>query len=73
MLTLMLNAVISTCLIQYFDTVGKIPECLKLLEAMMLNGPFPTIVTFNTLMSILCKNRLLGMAHWPGFQMLEKH
>ncbi|KAI8568883.1 hypothetical protein RHMOL_Rhmol02G0235100 [Rhododendron molle] len=57
------NAVISTCLIQYFDTVGKIPECLKLLEAMMLNGPFPTIVNFNTLMRILCKNRLLGMAH----------
>ncbi|KAL7163021.1 hypothetical protein ACSBR2_039176 [Camellia fascicularis] len=57
-----LNVVSTTCLIQYFCTVGKIPECLKLLEAMISNGPSPTIVTFNTLMSSLRKNRLLGTA-----------
>ncbi|CAL5427426.1 unnamed protein product [Camellia sinensis] len=57
-----LNVVSSTCLIQYFCMVGKILECLKLLEAMISNGPSPTIGTFNTLMSGLCKNRFLGTA-----------
>ncbi|CAL5354377.1 unnamed protein product [Camellia sinensis] len=57
-----LNVVSSTCLIQYFCMVGKILECLKLLEAMISNGPSPPIGTFNTLMSGLCKNRFLGTA-----------
>jgi pentatricopeptide repeat protein len=58
-----LNAVSSTCLIQYFCTVGKFSECLKLMEYMMCNGPSPTTIAFNMLLDKLCKNGLLRSAH----------
>ncbi|KAK4388899.1 hypothetical protein Sango_2226900 [Sesamum angolense] len=56
------DTVSSTCLIQYYCKIGKITECLKLVESMVIKGPPPDTITFNTLLSGLCKNRLLGMA-----------
>ncbi|CAI0414850.1 unnamed protein product [Linum tenue] len=46
----------STCLIRYSCRVGKVSECLKLLDNMLLNGPKPTIVTFNVALHELCKS-----------------
>lgn len=66
-----LDVVSSTCLIQYFCTIGKITEGLKLLESMVIDGPRPNTITLNTLLIGLCKNRLLGMAE-KNIQLFQK-
>lgn len=56
------DVVTSTCLIQYYCSIGKVADCLKLVESMVINGHQPNTITFNTLLIGLCKNRLLGLA-----------
>ncbi|PIM98091.1 hypothetical protein CDL12_29431 [Handroanthus impetiginosus] len=56
------DVVSSTCLIQYYCTIGKITECLELVESMVINGPQPSTITFNTVLIGLCNNRLLELA-----------
>ncbi|KAG6403912.1 hypothetical protein SASPL_136146 [Salvia splendens] len=57
-----LDVVSLTSLIQYCCIVGKITDCIRLVESMVINGPRPNTLTVNTLLIGLCKNQLLGLA-----------
>lgn len=58
-----LNVVGCTCLMQYFYNVRKLKDCLDVFEHMMSHGPRPSMVTINSLMIGLCKNRELEAAY----------
>ncbi|KAL7609042.1 hypothetical protein Lser_V15G13569 [Lactuca serriola] len=59
-----LNVVGFTCLMQYYCNVGKLNDCLDAFECMISQGLRPSMVTINSLMIGLCKNRELEAAYW---------